>query len=218
MKKQKEWFHVAKTSVRAEFISKLLVIGMKFQVNWKLKMFFWQYLSIYRRWFCLGTYMTNLYPFIQGWLKWRFPSKVSSWNQYKYIAFNVFSCRISIISYKILINTGMSNEKTNHIWSIMLKRRNILPAGTPFIPEAGKIENVQEFKIKLFKYLFHCRWQSYKNCVATCSSFQRTWHFWDNVHLFKYYPVKVPQNCFNSFSCSNQTNIQVSEFSFVLDK
>ena len=48
-------------------------------------------------------------------------------------------------------------KKTNHIWSIMLKRHNILPAGTPFIPGAGKIENVQEFKIKLFKYLFLCR-------------------------------------------------------------
>ena len=23
-------------------------------------------------------------------------------------------------------------------------------------------------------------------------------HFWDNIHLFKYYPVKLPQNCFNS--------------------
>ena len=48
-------------------------------------------------------------------------------------------------------------KKTNHIWSIMLKRHNILPAGTPLIPGAGKIENVQEFKIKLFKYLFLCR-------------------------------------------------------------
>ena len=24
--------------------------------------------------------------------------------------------------------------------------------------------------------------------------------FWDNVHLLKYYPVKVPQNCFDSFN------------------
>ena len=32
-------------------------------------------------------------------------------------------------------------------------------------------------------------------------------HFWDNVHLFKYYPVKVLQNCFNSFNYSNQTII-----------
>ena len=43
-------------------------------------------------------------------------------------------------------------------------------------------------------------------------------HFWDNVQLFKYYPVKVLQNCFNSFNYSNQTCIQVSKFSFALDK
>ena len=30
-------------------------------------------------------------------------------------------------------------------------------------------------------------------------------HFWDNVHLFKYYSVKGPQKCFNSFNCSNQS-------------
>ena len=43
-------------------------------------------------------------------------------------------------------------------------------------------------------------------------------HFSDNFHLFKYYSVKAPQNCFNSFNYSNQTRIQVSKFSFTLDK
>ena len=32
-------------------------------------------------------------------------------------------------------------------------------------------------------------------------------HFWDNVHLFKHYSVKVPRNCFNSFSYWDQTRI-----------
>ena len=31
-------------------------------------------------------------------------------------------------------------------------------------------------------------------------------------------PVKIPLNCFNSFNCSNQTGIEVSEFLFALDK
>ena len=42
-------------------------------------------------------------------------------------------------------------------------------------------------------------------------------HFWDNVHLLKYYPVKISQNCFCSFNYSNQTGTQVSKFSFALD-
>ena len=48
----------------------------------------------------------------------------------------------------------MSNEKQiiNHIWNIMSKRHNILPTRTSlFISSAGKIESVQEFKIKLFE-------------------------------------------------------------------
>ena len=40
-----------------------------------------------------------------------FFSDVSLWGQYKYIAFNIFSCRILIISYKMLIITGISNEQ-----------------------------------------------------------------------------------------------------------
>ena len=42
--------------------------------------------------------------------------------------------------------------------------------------------------------------------------------FWDNVHILKYYPLKVSWNCFCSFNCSNQTNVQVFEFLFALDK
>ena len=40
-------------------------------------------------------------------------SDVSVWNQYKYIAFNIFSCRILIISRKMVIITGISHEDTN---------------------------------------------------------------------------------------------------------
>ena len=57
--------------------------------------------------------MTNLYPFIQGSLEWPFSelfnADVSLWNQYKYITFNIFSCKIMIISYKISIITEISN-------------------------------------------------------------------------------------------------------------
>ena len=63
--------------------------------------------------------MTNLYPFIRGSLEWSFSelffSDVSLWNQSKYIAFSIFSCRILIIFCKILIITVVSNEKPNEL-------------------------------------------------------------------------------------------------------
>ena len=37
------------------------------------------------------------------------------WNQYKYIAFNIFSCKILIILYKMLNITGIFNVKTNEL-------------------------------------------------------------------------------------------------------
>ena len=39
--------------------------------------------------------------------------------------------------------------------------------------------------------------------------------FRDNAHLSKH-PVKVPQNCLNYFSCSNQISMHVSKFLFAL--
>ena len=153
--------------------------------------------------------MTNLYPFIQGWLEWPFielfSANISLWNQYKYIAFNIFSCRILIISYKILIITGISNEKTNELtiygilcWNVTIFYRQ----------ELVSLFQVQE-KLKA------CR-NSKLNFSSSCfivddSHIKIVWlhivvfseheicHFWDNFHLFKHYSVKVPQNCLNSF-------------------
>ena len=63
--------------------------------------------------------MANLYPFIQDSLECPFSelfsTNVSLWNQYSYIAFNILSCRIVIISYKMLFIKEISNEKTNEL-------------------------------------------------------------------------------------------------------
>ena len=85
--------------------------------------------SIWPRRFYLTEDMTNLYPFIQGSLEWPFSKLISAdvslWNQYKYIAFNIFSCRILIVSYKMLIITGISNEKTNELTIYGILCRNV---------------------------------------------------------------------------------------------
>ena len=138
-----------------------------------------------RRFYLIGDMTNHFYPFIRGLLEWPFSevfsANLSLWNQCKYIAFNIFSCRILLVSYNMLIITGIYNEKNkriNHIWTIISKRHNILQTKPNFfISSAGKIASVHEFKIKLFEQLFHCKWQPSKNCMATCSSFQRTWYF-----------------------------------------
>ena len=69
--------------------------------------------------FYLTQDMANLSPFIQGSLKLSFTELFfhNLWlkNQYKYIAFNIFSCRILIISYEILIITWIYNEIINEL-------------------------------------------------------------------------------------------------------
>ena len=172
--------------------------------------------------------MTNLYPFLQSSLEWTFTelfsANVSLWNQYKYISFNIFSSRILIISYKMLIITGISNEKTYELTINEILCRNVT------IFSRQELTSLFQVHEKL-KACTSSKLNFSSNCfIADDSHVKIVWlhvvvfsehdilHFWDNVHLINYYPVKVPQNCFNSFNFSNQTCIQVSKFSFALDK
>ena len=148
---------------------------------------------------------------------------VSLGNKNKFITFNIFSCRNLIILYKVLIITRILIEKANELTinDILCQNVTIFYGKNSFLMLIiGKNESVQEFKAKIFEKLFYCRLQSCKSCMAACSGFQQTWYFtfWDNFYLFKNYPVKLPQNCLNSFNYSNQSCIQVSKFLFVLDK
>ena len=172
--------------------------------------------------------MTNLCPFIQGSLEWPFSelfnANVSFWDQCKYIAFNIFSCKTLIISNKILIIRKISNEKTNQLAIYGILYRNV----TIFCrQELDNLFQVQE-KLKTCrssKLNFLSNW-----FIVDDSHVKIVWlhlvnlsehdirHYCENVHLFKYYPVKVPRNYFNSFNYLHQTCIQVSKFSFALDK
>ena len=63
--------------------------------------------------------MTSLYPFIGGSLELLFSelrfSDAALRNQYQFAAFNISSCRILIISCKILIITVISKENPNEL-------------------------------------------------------------------------------------------------------
>ena len=89
----------------------------------------WIFLFLSRK-FYVTVDMTNLCPFIQGSLESSFSelfsANVSVWNQYKYIAFNIFWCRLFIISYKMLLITEISNEKTNELTIYGALCRNVI--------------------------------------------------------------------------------------------
>ena len=97
---------------------------LKFQTKKKMKKW-----KKPRKFYLTGD-TTNLYPFIQGSLEWPFSELFSSdtslWNQYKYIAFNISAGRILIISYKVLIITGISNEKTYELTISAIFCRNVI--------------------------------------------------------------------------------------------
>ena len=153
-----------------------------------------------------------------------FSAYLSLCNQYKYITFNILSCRILIVSYKTLIIAGVSNEKTNELtiygilcWNVTLFCRQELVS---LFQVHEKLKAGRSSKLIFSNSCF----------IADDSHIKLVWlrivvfiehdilHFWDNVYLFKYYPLKVPQNSFNSFNYSNRTRIRVSKFSFALDK
>ena len=137
------------------------------------------------------------------------------------IVFNIFSCRVLIISYKMLILTEISNEKTNELTINAILCRNVTILYRQDLASSFKVQK----KLKSFRNSNCC-------CFIAAVSLPITYvrlmlhvlvfsqhnilHFRDNFYLLKYYPVKVFQNCFNSLNCSNQTGMQDSKFSFVL--
>ena len=52
-------------------------------------------------------------------------ANVSLWSQYKSIAFNISSCKIVIISYRMLFITGISNGKGNELTIYGILCRNV---------------------------------------------------------------------------------------------
>ena len=181
-----------------------------------------------RRFYVIGD-MTNLYSFIQGSLKWTFSevfsSVVSLWNQYKYIAFNIFSCRLLIISYKMLTITGIFNETTNKLTIYLILCRNV----TIFYrQELAFLFQVHE-KLKVCR---NWKWSFPSSSFIADDSHVKfivklqklvlskrdILNFWENIYSLNYYPVKVPQKYFNSFSYSNQKGMRASNFSFALGK
>ena len=125
---------------------------------------------------------------------------------------------------KMLIFTGISNETTNELTLYAMLCENVKIF---YRQELASLFQMQE-KLKM------CR-NSKLNFSSSCFTAdishvkiawlhllvftkQDTLHFGYNVYLLKYYLVKIRQNCFNSFNCSNQTGVKVFKFSFALDK
>ena len=160
-----------------------------------------------RRFYLTGD-ITNFYPFIQGSLEWPFSylssANASLWNQYKYIKVNIFSCRILIISYKMLFITGISNEKTNKLviygmlcWNVTIFHQQELAS---LFQVQEKLKASRNSKLNFSGSCFIANDSHVKIVCLHVEVFDKhdVLHFWDNVHLFKHYPVKVPQICFIS--------------------
>ena len=133
-------------------------------------------------------------------------------------------CRVLIISYKLSIITGISNEKTNELTIYAIVCQNV----TKFCHQ--ELASFFQVREKL-KACSNSKWNFSSSFFIADDSQIKTarlhvvvfsehdiFNFWDNVHLLKYYPLKVTQNFFNSFSCSYQTGMQVPKFSFGPDK
>ena len=124
----------------------------------------------------------------------------------------------------MLIITEISNEKTNELTIHAILCRNV----TIFYRQ--KLASLFQMQ-ENFKACENSKRNFSSSCfIADDSHVKIVWlhvvvssehdvlHFRDNVHLLKYYPMKVSQNCFRSFNYSNKTGIQVSKFLFALDK
>ena len=123
----------------------------------------------------------------------------SLWNQYKFIAFNIFSCKILIISIKILIITVISNETTNELTIYVKLYRNVAMF---YRQETASLFQVQQ-KLRACGNC-HCviftgivtAGDSHVKIIsshAAVSNENAILCFPDNVHLLKCFPITVTQ-------------------------
>ena len=128
---------------------------------------------------------------------------------------------------------------------MLSKRHSFLPTRAIFfISGAGNIESVHSNFKRRFSSSYYCGWPkrlyahintqlyTYKNIIhiykryihknymliSVVSNEHVIVHFWVKILSLKQYPTKLPQNCFDSFDCFNETGRQISKFSFVLEK
>ena len=121
-----------------------------------------------------------------------------------HIAFNIFSCRILIISYEMLIITEISNEKTNELTIFAMLCQNV----TMFYRQKlaslfqvqEKMKSWRNSKRNISSSCFIAD-NSHKKCVATCSVANES-----TSKLLLFFQL-LKSNRFTSF-----------KFSFVLDK
>ena len=125
-----------------------------------------------------------------------------------------------LICFEILINTVISNEITN----ALTIRAKLCPDVTIFYQKEiatlfqvqGKLRACEnsEWSFSNSRFIVcdsHVKIISSHTVVFNKSAILR---FLNNVHLLKYFPIKVPQDCFDSCNCTYQTGIQISKFSF----
>ena len=112
--------------------------------------------------------------------RWNDHLVIFRWNQCKYIALDIFSCKSLISYYKMLITTRISNEKPNALIIHGILCRNVTifyrQELTSLFQVQKKLHGGGEFETELFE-LSYCRWQSCTNCMGTCRSFLRPWYF-----------------------------------------
>ena len=166
--------------------------------DFKQKGFNWQEIwrtSIHSFRVCLNDHLVTILFFFDVFL----------WKQYKYIAFNIFSCRILITSCKMLIVTRISNETTNKLTTYAILCWN------DFVFNWQQLTSLIQAQKKL-KACRNSKWNfSGSYFIVDDSHVKLVWlhvvnftkhgilRFWNNVRLLNCYWKKLkPQTWFNS--------------------
>ena len=130
-----------------------------------------------------------------------FFSDASLWNQYKFIVFNILSCGILIISCKIWVMTVISNKKPIELTIYVKLCRSVTIFNRQELAFVFQIQEklrAVEFKIKVFSSNYFIANDSHMKIIYSYTvvfNVQVVFYFWDNFHLLKHYPKKVPKNC-----------------------
>ena len=113
------------------------------------------------------------------------------------MSFTISSCKLSVISCKILIITVITYETINELIIRLMLFRNViqcyLEVLTSLFPRTGKIDSLQKCKTKRFEYICS-EWSTVM--PKTLFSLNTVFCILDIFSIYQYitHTLKVPQN------------------------
>ena len=107
-----------------------------------------------------------------------------------------------VLSKKVFLEISQNLQENTCAWVSFLITLQVRPSVSQ-VQEKLKVYKISKLDVSSSCFIVNDSHVKIVWLHVAVFSKHNILHFWNTFDFFKYYPLKVPQNCFNSFSYSN---------------